>query len=118
MAYPDRIDFIQMGDGRVIVQKLRRDAETEPARPRDIPLSTEVKPAGFVLADALAWCQSNDYAVRRWPGGARAWKGVSPWVIRTRGEIHRKRQQVEAQVRRTGGSEGGSSLMLDFAYDG
>ena len=117
MAYPDRIDFIQMGNGRVIVQKLRRDAETEPARPRDIPLSTEVKSPDFALADALTWCRGNGYAVRQWPGGARAWRGT-PWVIRTRAQIHRKRQQIEAQINRTGGSRSGSSLSLDFAYDG
>jgi hypothetical protein len=117
MVHPDRIDFTQMGDGRIVVQKLRRDAETEPARPRDIPLSTEFKPAGFALADALAWCQGNGYAVRQWPGGARAWKGSSPWVIRTRAQIRRKRQRIEAQICHTDGSKS-SLLSLDFAYDG
>ena len=117
MAHPDRIDFIQMGDGRIIVQKLRRDAETEPARPRDIPLSTEVKSPDFDLANALTWCQGNGYAVRSWSGGARAWK-VSPWVIRTRAEIRRKREQAEVQIGRTGGSKSGCLLSLDFAYDG
>jgi len=117
MAHPDRIDFSQMGDGHIIVQKLRRDAETEPARPRDIPVSTEVKSPDFALANALAWCRGNGYAVRQWPGGARAWKG-SPWVIRTRAQIRRKRQQVETQISRTGGSKSSSLLSLDFAYDG
>ena len=112
---PDRIDFTQLSDGRIIVQKLRRDTATEPARPRDIPLSTEIKPAGFALADAIAWCQSNGYIVRQWAGGARAWKGI-PWPIRTRAQIRRKREQAEKRTRRTGENSG--LLSLDFAYDG
>ena len=112
---PDRIDFSTLGDGRVIVQKLRRDTTTNPARPRDIPVSTEVKPAGFAMADALAWCQSNGYVVRQWADGARAWRGI-PWPIRTRAQIQRKRAQAEKRARGTGGS--GALLSLDFAYEG
>ena len=117
MTLPDRIDFTKLGDGRTIVQKLRRDTETEPGRPRDIPTSTEIKPAGFALVDALTWCRDNGYTVRQWTDGARAWHG-KPWPIRTRAQIRRKRAQAEKQVNRTGGSENGSLLSLDFAYDG
>jgi hypothetical protein len=116
MPHPDRIDFTQLPDGRVVVQKLRRDTRTNPARPRDIPLESEVKPEDFDLAGALAWCQGHGYTVREWTGGARAWKG-EPWVIRTRAQIARKRQQIEAEVRRGGGG-GRSLLSLDLAYDG
>ena len=115
MIFPDRIDFTLLGDGRVIVQKLHRDTKTEPGRPRDIPTSTEIKPAEFALATALAWCRDNGYTVRQWADGARAWHG-KPWPIRTRAQIRRKREQAEKQVARTGGK--GSLLMLNFAYDG
>ena len=116
MPHPDRIDFVQLPDGRVVVQKLRRDARTDPARPRDIPFESDVKPQSFDLEDALAWCRENGYSVRQWAGGARAWKG-EPWVIRTRAQILRKRRQIEAEVRANGGSKQ-SLLSLDLAYDG
>ena len=106
MNKPDRIDFTLMHDGRVIVLKFRRD-ETDPARPRDIPIpgGHDIKPAGFDLDAALDWCQHNGYAIRRWEGGVRAWKGDKPWVIRTREQIQRKRRRSPLSL-------------LDFAYDG
>lgn len=116
MMKPDRIDFLLV-NGKIIVQKLRRDIATDPAHPRDIPVSHELKPASFNLEQALDWCKANGYTVRQWPGGARAWHG-SPWPIRTRAQIHRKRTQAEKQGNRTGGSKNGSLLSLDFAYDG
>ena len=102
MAHPDRIDFRQLADGRVNVLKFeRRDG-------RDVPLPDghSLKPASFSLADALTWCEGNGYVVRRWEGGARAWKADKPWVIRTRGQILRIRRRNSCKVN------------LDFAYDG
>ena len=103
--HPDRIDFLKLSDGRVVILKLRRDA-TDPAAPRDIPIigGHDIK-ADFNLDAALAWCTANGYSVRRWPGGARAWKGV-PWVIRTACQIIRMRRENSCKV------------SLDFAYDG
>ena len=110
--YPDRIDFTQLADGKVIVLKLRRD-ETDPAAPRDIPLPAghSIKEAGFDLEGAPEWCEVNGYAVRRWgrangiQAGARALRGGKLWVIRTKGQILRKRRQNPCAVN------------LDFAYD-
>ena len=104
---PDRIDFNILPDHRVIVLKLRRDT-TDPARPRDIPLADgghDIESSGFDLRAALAWCENHGYAVRRWHNGARAWLGGA-WVIRTRGQIQRKRAQNPCAVN------------MDFAYDG
>jgi hypothetical protein len=102
--FPDRIDFIVLNDGRVIVLKLRRDTASDPAVPRDIPITDSVKPAGFDLEGALEWCRTHDYTVRPWPGGARAWHAPTPWVIRTRNQIMRLRDRHPG-------------AQMDFAYD-
>ena len=107
MPLPDRIDFTVLSDDRIIVLKLRRDTTTDPARPLDIPLPDghSINPSGFDLESAIAWCQDHGYTVRRWHNGARAWlNGVR--VIRTRGQIQRKRAQNPCAVN------------MDFAYDG
>ena len=107
LPLPDRIDFTNLADGRVIVLKLRRDA-ADPAAPRDIPLPDnghDIKPATFDLDAALAWCRRNGYTIRQWPGGARAWLG-NPWVIRTRQQILQRRKNNSCAVN------------LDFAFDG
>jgi len=106
---PDRIDFRTISDGRVIVQKMRRDT-TDPTQPRDIPLPDghSIKPPGFDLESAIAWCQGHDYTVRRWHNGARAWLGGA-WVIRTRYQIRKMRERAERNQ---------ENYCLDFAYDG
>ena len=120
MALPDRIDFTELPDGRVIVTKLRR----EPEERRDIPIDSETKSAGFDLERALGWCTANGYTVHRWTGGARAWKAEQPWVIRTRREIWKFRQRLEnialSKMRQNPGSwhPEESLLSLDLAYDG
>lgn len=93
----DRIDFEELGDGRVIVMKLRRDGHRG-QRPRDIPIEHDVKSDDFDIEHALAWCDANGFAVRRWFRGARAWKGEEPWVIRSPGQIQRKREQLNRQI--------------------
>lgn len=121
---PDRIDFKVLSDGRVNVLKLRRD-DADPAAPRDVPLpgGHEIKPADFDLEEALAWCEENGYTVRRWPGGARAWRG-EPWAIRTGWQIVKLRRELEAKWRvefhRNPGrwSRFDTLLSLDLAYDG
>ena len=107
MSLPDRIDFTTLADGRVIVLKLRRDT-TDPTTPRDIPLPDgghNIKPATFDLDAALDWCAQHGYAIRRWPGGARAWRAPTPWIIRTRNLIQRMREH-------------NPYAQLDFAFDG
>jgi hypothetical protein len=103
-SLPDRIDFTILPDGRVLVLKLHTDT-TDPLAPRDIPTSNDVKPAGFDLERALDWCKNQGYAVRRWPGGARAWAGGHPWVIRTAAQILYLRQRNPLSC-------------MDYAYEG
>jgi hypothetical protein len=107
-ALPDRIDFAVATSGVVGTRFWQIDGR--PIAPR----GAEDKPAGFDLTAALAWCEQHGYTVRRWEGGARAWKG-KPWPIRTREQILRKRGEVERQV--FAGHAGGHLLTLDFALD-
>jgi hypothetical protein len=106
--HPDRIDFLVVATGVVVAKFWLIDG-------RSIPLhGGEIKPTGFDLEGALAWCEANGYTVRRWEGGARAWKGA-PWPIRTRAQILRKRSEVERQA--LAGRTSGNLLSLDFAFD-
>jgi len=118
----DRIDFLRQPDGRVIVQAFRRDATTQPARPRDIPIHTVPKPEDFDFDSATAWCERHGFAVRQWREdagpAARAWKGEKPWVIRTRGQIIRLRRRLEREAMAGRSGKRSSKLGLDLAYDG
>lgn len=117
MAHPDRIDFMALPQGKVVVTKMRRD-KSVPARPRDVVTETELKPPDFDLAAALAWCIAHGYTIREWTGGARAWRG-EPWVIRTRSQIARRRQQAKRQARQQSRAGRPTSLLsLDFAFEG
>lgn len=111
---PDRIDFTTLEDGRTIVQKMRR----EPAERRDVVTDHDIH-LDLDLTAALAWCREHDYTVRTWHGGARAWHGEI-WVIRTRAQIKRRREQAErrlaASLHRSKPTT--SAIFLDFAYDG
>jgi len=78
------------------------------------PLYQEDKPAGFDLEAALAWCQANGWSVRRWPGGARAWKG-QPLPIRSAVDIIRLRRRLETQYTNYGDS--GGLRIYDLAFD-
>ena len=111
---PDRIDFSILDDNRIIVQKMRR----EPAERRDVVTDHDVH-HDLDLEAALDWCKEHGYTVRTWDGGARAWHGEI-WVIRTRAQIKRKREQAErrvaALIRRS--KPVPNLTFLDFAYDG
>jgi hypothetical protein len=87
---PDRIDFVTMSDGRTIVNKFRQD------RSRDIPTSHEIKPTGFDLEAALAWCRENDYIIHKWNGDARAWRNQAR-PVRTAYQLLRMRRSLEAE---------------------
>ena len=106
---PDRIDFAVVTSG-VVVTRFWLIGGRNVA-----PHAPEVKPAGFDLEGVLARCEQNGYTVRRWQGGARAWRGV-PWPIRTRSQIWRRRAQAERLAMR--GGAGGCTLSRDFALDG
>jgi hypothetical protein len=73
-----------------------------------------VKPGGFDVEAALAVYEENGYTVRRWQGGARAWKG-DPQPVRTAAQIRARRARAERQARWRGLA--GCSLSRDFAYD-
>ncbi len=63
----DRIDFHQSGE-RWIVSKFTRcelGAYLPISRKSEIDFDVDV---------ALTWCREHGWAVREWPGGARAWK--------------------------------------------
>jgi len=105
---PDRIDFAIVPSGVAVTKFWLVDGRSIPAH------GGEMKPAGFDLEGALAWCEAHGYTVRRWDGGARAWRGV-PWPVRTRAQIRRKRSEVERMV--FAGRASGNLLTLDFALD-
>jgi hypothetical protein len=106
--FPDRIDFAVTTVGVAVTKFWLIDGRSIPAH------GGEMKPAGFDLEGALAWCEAHGYTVRRWDGGARAWKG-KPWPVRTQKQILRKRSEVERQA--FAGHADGHLLTLDFALD-
>lgn len=111
---PDRIDFTILDDGRIIVQKMQRQA----AERRDIVTDHDIH-LDLDLTFALDWCREHGYTIRTWDGGARAWHGEI-WVIRTRSQIKRRREQAERQVAALlHRSRPVPNLTFsDFAYDG
>lgn len=101
-----RIDFAQTATGwKVSKYPFGWTAKTR-------PLTCEEKPA-FDLDAALAWCSANGWHIRRWPGGARAFKG-SPQPVRDQAAILRLRRQTEDAFFR-GKPDGRSAY--DFAFD-
>ena len=64
---------------------------------RTYPITTEKKPAEFDIEETLAWCQENGWTVRRWPGGARAWKG-EPLPIRDQRAVLIMRRRAENKL--------------------
>ena len=109
-ANPDRIDFYILSSG-ISVTKFDHIGD------RSIPWEkgSRVKEWGKVELDqAIAWCEENNYIVRRWPSGdsaftegARAFKGEL-FAIRTEGQMKRMRRRLEAQ---------GKGFFFDLRYD-
>ena len=89
-----RIDFyeaFQGTEGRCVVNvaKFPDGWEKDPMA-RAIKRYQSDKP----LAEMLTWCEAQGWKIRRWPGGARAFKGgLHP--IRSRGAIVRMRTSYE-----------------------
>jgi hypothetical protein len=109
-ALPGRIDFAVATSG-VVVTKLWL------IEGRNVALhGAQTKPADFDLDGALAWCEANGYTVRRWQGGARAWRDDEPRPIRTRLQIWRRRARAEQLALH--GDPAACALSCDFAYDG
>lgn len=71
------------------------------------------KPGEFDLEAALKWCADHGWTVRRWPGGARAFKdGLKP--VRTAEQIQRMRRELSRYPRP---ELQGQGVRLDLAYD-
>lgn len=101
-----RIDFVETPGG-FIVNKLAKVDD------RFIVISHQTKGTDFDLGAALAWCEKNRWVVRRWPGGARAFKnGLYP--IRTAGAIKKLRDQLKAHP---DSSLNGTLYAIDLRYD-
>jgi hypothetical protein len=83
-----RMDFIQFG----ALWQVRKFPYGWTAKTH--PLITEQKPTDFDLEAALNWCEQHHWQIRRWPGGARAWKG-EPMPVRDASTIRYLRRQVE-----------------------
>jgi hypothetical protein len=103
-----RIDFTTTKDG-VKVEKypLGWTAKTN-------PITSEVKPGSFDLEVSITWCENHGFTVRRWPGGARAWKGEA-MPVRDAGAIMRLRSQIKSAFVR-GESDARNSYDLAFDY--
>jgi hypothetical protein len=80
------------------------------------PDGARLEATSFDLDVALDWCRKNGYTIRRWEGGARAWKGDQPRPVRTRPQIHHRRSQAERRAMH--GDTDGALLSLDFAFEG
>jgi len=102
----NRIDLWARPDGRVTVTKFEDQYTLDGYIPRD----TSIQEA-WSLDQMAAWLEGKGWTVRRWPGGARAFKdGLKP--IRTRAQIHRKRDVLKLNP-----PKGVEVHALDLAYD-
>ena len=102
-----RMDFVTTPRG-VIVNKLGKNWNG-----RLVVVTGETKPAGFNLEKALAWCESQGWTVRRWPGGARAWKyGLEP--VRSKSQVISLRDDLRQNPRP---ELQGQAVGLDLLYD-
>lgn len=104
-----RVDFVQRSDGWHILKYCAGwTAKTH-------PVSDELKTEEEVNA-ALSWCEKNKWTVRRWQGGARAFRGA-PKPVRTANEIRAMRRHAEEEIRRGGAKLGTNKIFHDFAFD-
>lgn len=103
-----RIDMHQIPQG-IVVHKFPHywTAATPPA-------STTTNEA-MTLDQMTAWLEENGWTVRRWPGGARAWKGEM-MPVRTASQIRRKREELR-QRWQDWNRQGVQVHALDLAYD-
>ncbi len=104
-----RIDFTQAADGSFHVRKFPYGwtAKTK-------PISDEIKSESD-YEQAILWCVVNGWHVRRWPGGARAFKGA-PQPVRDRASILTMRRKVEADMQQ-GRTNHQYQSGYDFALD-
>jgi hypothetical protein len=82
-----RIDFHQVAGGWIVARFHRLTSRSGCAY---IPTCRETRP-DFDIDAALSWCREHGWAVREWPGGARAWKStIEP--VRSASQAERMRK--------------------------
>lgn len=92
---PDRYD-LKMFDGKLwAYEYARRGGVDRLIKPPYVILEG----VGSGLAFWIETLEEEGYAVRQWPGGARAWKGGKPWRIRKGRQIQKKRKEIETDAR-------------------
>ena len=97
---------------RVFKFASRYDPASPHIQPRMLPESVTDNHE-LSLDQMVAWLEGSGWKVRRWPGGARAWKyEVSP--VRSRAQIIKKRERLE---RSTPPELVGKLYTLDLAFD-
>lgn len=103
-----RIDMIAIPTG-VLVHKYPEGwtASTPPA-------STTTQET-LSLDWMVSWLENDGWTVRRWPGGARAWKGAM-LPVRNGGQIKRKRDELRQRWQEWN-QRGIQVNALDLAYD-
>lgn len=103
-----RIDFLKVGP-KFVVKKYPYGwtAKTRPIQECD---KTEAE-----WNDAILWCESHGWNVRRWPEGARAFKG-EPQPVRDAKAIMSMRRRAETEFARRE-NIGSNKIFYDFAYD-
>jgi len=98
-----RLDFVELPQG-ALVNKILEDH----VHGVSVVVATTIVPS---LENALQWCESSEWTVRRWPGGARAWwGGLRP--VRSAEQIKRKREELLRHP-----ISGLQVNALDLAYD-
>ncbi len=105
-----RIDFIKTAAGYRISKLVKRQFQ---GKLINVVSESEIKPEPFDIEAALAWCEANGWAVRRWATGARAFRfGLEP--VRSIREIQRMREELKQYPRPELGDR---TFVLDLAYD-
>ncbi len=103
-----RVDFIHLPDG----WHYRKFPYGWTAKTR--PLSDEIKTQAEV-DEILEWCEAKGWTVRRWPDGARAFKG-EPRPIRDRAAILSLRRRASTELY-SFHQTGTGKVFYDFAFD-
>jgi hypothetical protein len=103
-----RVDFVHQSDG----WHIKKYCAGWTAKTR--PVSDVVKTEEEVNA-AISWCDEHKWSVRKWDGGARAFRGA-PKPVRDANTIRAMRRRAEEELRR-GVGVGTNKIFYDFAFD-
>ena len=109
MSTPDivRLDFHVTPQG-VVLAKFKRCQSVY--MPTERTIKTE-----FDLENSIAWCLANGWTVRRWPNGARAWKGAA---VPIRDQQAAERTQRDFPLPAVEAEPGELPAEYDYRYDG